>query len=756
MPLDGGLKPFLRAPGDLGRITRAYDVGQICEEVALVLGEWALEPPPSRAPRQPPLPSNRWEEKSRAAWREHFARWYLYHTDLRPRPAPKRSLFDAYRRVEKKAAKHAAIAQDLLASLHGTGLLEQAEIPLSFDPLAETKLESFRKILERRRVRKDAQRRRLSSLDKEGGFFRSLRSVALMRFVQSVHKPDLFRAGWDKAMVVPQPFKIEGLDMAYVEGNKIYRSMLRVDVDETFGSIEDLRERILSCGVPLPNIVSWGLGQSGDSAEAIPRPHLIWLLDQPVWWQHGSAATSAWKSALNRLTSALAGIGADPGGMLNPMRVKNPLGIGNGWHVFDDVTWRLSELIAGLPGELLPSSTEPSTQELDETDDKGSQNLFRVVAAHANRRARELRAEDPDNGFDRLKEEVLVLYEDRMRLRDGVLTPKQIEFVRRQSERIAAFGWTLAGRGRPETPEEDRKRKGQRTPDQLKDSYLNGYVGRSKGGDMKRINNRKRLAQDLPLAIEACWENYNRKPIRVSHLIKFIDSSTKGISKNWDMVMEICNKKNIPYCTPKDYYTLQANSIAGRHRTLNHIKAVIKDEADWVPWKGNPDFRLRSQDNAPKWKSSTRPSLKGGHERFVPRAKRRKIRLVGIPLGRPLTGIAELDALQACVDEILARQGGLTSRLAHNWSAQLLRDLNTRLVELKDMAFPRPMSKAQALTLEAHKIMWGRRQMKKHSLGKAIKHFPRVPQHMLLRARERRTLNKVNLNAPVAGMSSHA
>jgi hypothetical protein len=43
--------------------------------------------------------------------------------------------------------------------------------------------------------------------------------------------------------------------MAYVEGNKIYRSMLRVDVDETFPSIEDLREHILSCGVPLPNIV---------------------------------------------------------------------------------------------------------------------------------------------------------------------------------------------------------------------------------------------------------------------------------------------------------------------------------------------------------------------------------------------------------------------------------------------------------------------------------------------------------------------
>jgi hypothetical protein len=255
MPLDGGLKPFLRAPRDLDKITRAFDTGQICEEVALVLGEWALEPPPSQAPRQPLLPSNRWEEKSRAAWRENFARWYLYHTDFRPRPAPRRSLFEAYRKVETKAAKHAATAQGLLASLRTTGLLDHEEIPLGFDPLAESKLDAFRKILERRKVRRTAQRRRLSILDTEGGFFRSLRNVALMRFVQSVHKPDLFRAGWDKAMVLPQPFKIEGLDMAYVEGNKIYRSMLRVDVDETFPSIEDLREHILSCGVPLPNIV---------------------------------------------------------------------------------------------------------------------------------------------------------------------------------------------------------------------------------------------------------------------------------------------------------------------------------------------------------------------------------------------------------------------------------------------------------------------------------------------------------------------
>ena len=759
MPLDGNLKPFSRAPRDLGKITHAYDIGQICEEAALVLAEWALEPPSSRAPRQPLLPSNRWEEKSRATWRENFARWYLYHTDLRPRLAPKRSIFEAYRRVEKKAEKHATIAKTLMASLHSTGLLEQDEIPLDFDPLAEAKLEAFRKILERRRIRKATQRRRLSRLDdKEGGFFRSLRSVALMRFVQSVHKPDLFRAGWDKAMVVPQPFKIEGLDMTYVEGNKIYRSMLRVDIDRTFDSIEDLREQILSCGVPLPNIVSWVLDQSGDSVEAIPRPHLIWLLDKPVWWKHGSAATLHWKSALNRLTSALLGIGADPAGMLNPMRVKNPLGIGNGWHVFDDVTWHLSDLIDSLPEEILPTNT--SIQELDQTHDNGSQNIFRVVASHANRRARELRAESPNDGLERLKEEVLVLYEDMMRLRDGNLTPRQIDLARRQSERIATFGWTLAGRGRPKTPEEERKRKGEKTQEQLKDSYLNGYIGRSKGGDMRRSNNRKRLAQDLPLAIEACWEYNNRKPIRVSHLTKFIDASIKGLSMNWDIVMDICNQKNIPYHTPGLYYTLQAESAEKRHKTINHIKDVIDDKADWVPWKGNPNFGLRSQEkkNGHEQKLSSPSQSKTRHERFVPRARRRKLRLVGLPIGRPKTDIAELDTLQACLDEILARQGGLTSQLAltHNWSGQLLRDLNKRISEIKKIAYPNPMSKAQALALEAHKIMWHRRQVKQHSISKAIKQFPRIPKHMLLRACKQQTLCNGRIRSPLAGTNSHA
>ena len=756
MPLDGNLKPFLRAPRDLGRITHAYDVGQICEEVALVLGEWALEPPSSRAPRQPPLPSNRWEEKSRAAWRENFARWYLYHTDLRPKLAPKRSIVDAYQRLEKKAEKHATIARTLIASLHNTSLLEREEIPLDFDPVAETKLAAFRKILERRRIRKAAQRRRLSGLDdKEGGFFRSLRSVALMRFVQSVHKPDLFCAGWDKAMVVPHPFKIEGLDMTYVEGNKNYRSILRVDVDNTFASIEDLREQIVSCGVPLPNIVSWKLDQSGDSVEAIPRPHLIWLLDRPVWWKHGSAATLNWKSALNRLTSALLGIGADPGGMLNPMRVKNPLGIGNGWHVFDDVTWRLSELIDNLPDELLPS-INTSIKELDQIGDSGSQNIFRVVATHANRRARELRAKSPNDGLERLKEEVLILYEDMMRLRDGNLTPRQIDLARRQSERIATFGWTLAGRGRPKTPEEERKRKGEKTHEQLKESYLNGYVGRSKGGDMKRNNNRKRLAQDLPLAIEACWEN-NRQPIRVSHLAKFIDSSVKGLAMNWDIVMEICNQKNIPYITPGLYHTLQSESAEKRQKTINHMKDVIADKVTWVPWKGNPNFGLRSQENGHE-PTSPKASQPTTHERFVPRAKRRKLRLTGLPIGRPLTNVAELDTLQACLDEIVARQGGLTSHLAltHNWSAQLLHDLNKRITELKKAAFPTPMPNAQALALEAHKVMWCRRQMKKHSIEKAIKHFPRIPKHMLLRALERRTTCNAKVTARLVGTGSHA
>jgi hypothetical protein len=492
-----------------------------------------------------------------------------------------------------------------------------------------------------------------------------------------------------------------------------------------------------------------------DSAEAVPRPHLIWLLDRPVWWKHGSPKTSAWKSALGRLTSALAEIGADPGGMLNPMRVKNPLGIGNGWHVFDDVTWRLSELLGSLPEVAMPAITEPSGQELDETDDKGSQNLFRLVAAHTNRRARELHAEDPEKGLARLKEEVLEVYEVRMRLRHGPLTQRQIELIRRQSERIAAFGWALAGRGRPKTPEEERRRKGQRTPDQLKDSYLNGYVGRSHGGDMKRINNRKRLAEDLPLAIEACWENHDRKPIRVTYLQKYIDSSTIGLSKNWDLVMEICDQKNIPYYVPQNYYSLRAKSIEGRHRTLEHIKAVIKDEVAWVPWRGGAEPRARVCDNKPRRGASNQPWTGAWNERFVPRAKRKRIKLAGIPIGRPLAGIAELDALQACVDEILARQGGVTSRLADSWSGELLRQLNRRLVDLKGIAFPRPLLKAQALMLEAHKIMWARKQGKKHSLGKAIKSFPRVPQHMLLRSKQRRAYYKKNLTPAGAGENRH-
>ena len=57
------------------------------------------------------------------------------------------------------------------------------------------------------------------------------------------------------------------------------------------------------------------------------RPHLLWLIAESVCFTEkgNKRPQSAWKNALKGLTAKLLPIGADPGGVANPHRHKNPL-----------------------------------------------------------------------------------------------------------------------------------------------------------------------------------------------------------------------------------------------------------------------------------------------------------------------------------------------------------------------------------------------------------------------------------------------
>lgn len=717
MPFDGGLRPFQRPPRDLGAIARAAETGAICPETALVFAEWAITSPPSKPPSPPKPLASRHNPNERALWREEFARWYLWHSSLRPRPALSRSAVQALRAAEAEAEPHISAAKSLLGKLRATDHLKPEDIPVFFDPLAEGRLDAFRRVLERQLNQKKARRRRLCLLDEEGGFFRSLRSIALMRFVQAIHRPPNLLGGWDKARMLPPQWKIDGLDLPYVEANKEYRSVLRVDVDETFESVEDLKQRILDAGVPLPNIVSWFLRDNTEASDAIPRPHLLWLLDRPVWWKHGTKHSQVWRSTLGRLTHALGGMGSDLNGMLNPMRVKNPLGAGSGFAVFDDVPWSLHDLFHALPEEAeAPPVLEPSLLAEDDGSPHGSQDIFRFVATYANARARELKGE-PD-GQERLAREVLALHEDRQRLRHGSLTPAQVEACRRTAGRMIDFAWTLAHRGRPALPPDA---KPERHTGRTVASRMRGH---SAGGSKRVENVRKKLQEWLPDAIEACWGN-ERVPINPARLAKYIDAAPDTLRYHADLVIQICEAKNIPYkaSLPEEFERVRATQAARRAQTQEKIEGFETGRLDLPNWY--------------KTKPRKPSSLEPPRERaYAPRRRRRKfpLRVAGLAIGRPLAGNLWLNDLQACMDEIIARAGGVTARMAFNTSTQLVRDLNVRINDLLGKDAPVHPTPLQRLTWEVLKRRWISRSTRPKPLAQAARSFRRVPLHILKRA----------------------
>lgn len=710
MPFDGSAprQTRLRPPRDRLALARAERTGALCPEVAMVLTEWTfLDDIPTTPPSPPHTPTRRDDPKERARWREAFTRWYLWHSSLRPKPPSTTSIADALAAAQAAAEPHIQTARDLLDKLRTTGRLAPTDIPVLFDPLAEEKYEALRKKLEHQNRRKLANAERLELLEQEGGFFRSLRSPALMRFVQCLHRPPLLAGGTDKEKIFPPFTKMDGLDLPYVEANKLYRSILRVDIDTHFLSLDDLTQRLANTGVPLPNIVSWFVAdtRSEHAADTIPRPHLIWLLDRPVWWKEGHRYAELWQNVLRRLTTALIPLGADPNGMLNPMRLKNPLGIDSGWAVLDDLPWSLADLANALPKDDIAPT--PPVLDLDSQ----SQSVFRRVSTFANTRARELIT--VADGRHRLEDEVRTLHEDLLRLRHGPLSQKQLEACQRASAKMAAFAWALAERRFPtRTP---RRPKGKTAAAKAAAARLQGH---STGGLTRTARYRERLATVLPDAIEACWYN-ERVPISAKRLSQYVAAKADTLRHHWDIIMDICQRKNIPIrqSTILSHERLRHHYAARRQHTQDKILAYEKG------WLAPPERRP--------------PTRKGPISRSraaALRTRRKTWRVAGLAIGRPRTGDVTLNDLQACIDDIVARAGGANARLGPTHSRTLLRELDIHINSIKAANTPLCASPIQALTRKVFHQRWLDICRTPKTWRQALRHFPRVPQHMLARA----------------------
>jgi len=136
--------------------------------------------------------------------------------------------------------------------------------------------------------------------------------------------------------------KLLGLDEPIVTFCEVMRGVWRVDVDGTFASTAAIYRALNELRVPWPNIVTGFRDEAGQWI----RPHFYFLLEHSVCFSdRGDVRLMRLFDAIGRgLVHALLRIGADPGGLSNPNRGKNPLS--PLWHseIIRDEPWSMDEI----------------------------------------------------------------------------------------------------------------------------------------------------------------------------------------------------------------------------------------------------------------------------------------------------------------------------------------------------------------------------------------------------------------------------
>ncbi len=135
--------------------------------------------------------------------------------------------------------------------------------------------------------------------------------------------PTSLRAGHAKDQLLAFGSKLVLLDHAYVNFNARMRGIIRVDLDKPFASWDALREAIQGTGLPPPNLAVAHVEADG----RVVNPHAYWLLAQAVCCTaQGRGGPQRLLGGITRaMVDTLGPIGADPGGLSNPLSGKNPL-----------------------------------------------------------------------------------------------------------------------------------------------------------------------------------------------------------------------------------------------------------------------------------------------------------------------------------------------------------------------------------------------------------------------------------------------
>lgn len=168
-------------------------------------------------------------------------------------------------------------------------------------------------------------------------------------FVTKTHRAFAgLQSGRGKDLVEDATEKLLALDEPYITVNRKMRGVIRIDIDCIFDSLEHMRMAVSAClaehaGIPaMPNFSVGHISATG----TLIRPHLIWLIEHSVCFtSKGRAAPKTLFSQVEKgLCAALVELGADPGGLSNSGRMKNP--ISPFWHteVIAQTPYQLDEL----------------------------------------------------------------------------------------------------------------------------------------------------------------------------------------------------------------------------------------------------------------------------------------------------------------------------------------------------------------------------------------------------------------------------
>lgn len=157
---------------------------------------------------------------------------------------------------------------------------------------------------------------------REAGLRSEIIGLSAKRFVAATARR--LESGRTKAGIATGSSKLLGLDDPYVRLNREVVCGFRIDIDARFASFDALHDAVAACRLPaLPHLVVGRRDRDG----VIHNPHLWYLLpDTGVVWMRGlPRVVGLLHRVIAGITLALAGVGADPGGLANPFHGKNPL-----------------------------------------------------------------------------------------------------------------------------------------------------------------------------------------------------------------------------------------------------------------------------------------------------------------------------------------------------------------------------------------------------------------------------------------------